>query len=283
MQFLNSIWQIWNSDSVSAAEGLSRYLHWQIRRLRGQFPVDLTISKSTLRADRPCGVAGLVNAMNEYDYNNMEMLRFVLSAGERTFFDIGANIGSYTLVASEVPGARVVSIEPHPETFARLTANVMRNGRNNVTCLNLALSDREEILDLTDGPEPAINQIVSSGASQGRLERTIRVRGVPLHAMCEDLSVTPDIIKIDVEGYEEKVLGGFGKFSGVASMLFVEGGESERVRAWMSRAGYQGPWFVDFNRRVVGRKKRDRPEDPVYVSKDCQTNLERLGFRFALY
>src|SRR5579862_4517451 len=137
-QLLNTLDQIMHSDSVGTFQGILRHSRWQLRRVLGRFPCELPIASSHLYVDRPGGVAALVNAMGEYDYNNMELLRLVLCKGEDTFFDIGANIGTYTLIASECADSEVVSIEPHPQTFALLKRNVELNARKNVICLNLA-------------------------------------------------------------------------------------------------------------------------------------------------
>src|SRR5579862_3264367 len=119
-QLLNTLDQIMHSDSVGTFKGILRHSRWQLRRVLGRFPCELPIAGSHLYVDRPGGVAALVNAMGEYDYNNMELLRLVLSQGQNTFFDIGANIGSYTLIASEAPDTQVISIEPHPASFVLL-------------------------------------------------------------------------------------------------------------------------------------------------------------------
>lgn len=58
-----------------------------------------------------------------------------------TFWDIGANIGFYTLLASRRVGAqgRVVAFEPTPATVARLRQHVTQNDCANVTVLPCAL------------------------------------------------------------------------------------------------------------------------------------------------
>src|SRR5579872_3811092 len=120
-QFVNTLTQISGSDSVGPFEGMRRHLHWQMRKLLRRFPCELPIGSSRLYVDRPGGVAALVNAMGAYDFNNMSFLQLLLRRMGGTFVDVGANIGTYTLMASEVASARVISVEPHPAAFALLT------------------------------------------------------------------------------------------------------------------------------------------------------------------
>jgi hypothetical protein len=59
-------------------------------------------------------------------------------------FDLGAHIGQYTLIASQLIGDSgwVHSFEPDPKTFKQLQSNVRLNGCNSVTCNPIALSNR---------------------------------------------------------------------------------------------------------------------------------------------
>jgi FkbM family methyltransferase len=277
IQFLNSLQQILRSDSVGTFEGVCRHFHWQWRKVFHDFPCELTIGGSTLLADRPSGVAALVNAMGEYDFNNMSFLRELLNRFGGTFVDVGANIGAYTLVASEAQKARVISVEPHPVTFALLTQNVERNARSNVACLNLALSNCDRELRLTDEAGSATNRIIEGdGRTPGA---GVLVSARRFDTLCRDLKSSPDFIKIDVEGYERAVLEGFGEFGSAAKLILIEGGERLCVRHWMAAAGYEGPWFVHFNKRVLSTKSQPRPEDPVYVRQDFLTELLNMKFQ----
>ena len=274
--FLNTVAQITRSDSVGFIPGISRHLNWQLRKALHLFPCELRISRSVMAVDRPGGVAALVNAMGEYDFNNMHLLRLLLSKGNSTFVDVGANIGSYSLIASEACNAKVVSIEPHPRTFEALLANIRRNGRQNVTCLNLAISRQESVLELTDYDESSINRIVSSREAPGR---TMRVQAKPFHAVCNELGIAPDFIKIDVEGHEREVLDGFREWGSHAKLILIEGGERAAVREWMHLAGFEGPFFFQFKKYQLATKRQGRPEDPIYFHRSYLRHLQGLGIR----
>jgi FkbM family methyltransferase len=276
-QFLNTIQQIVHCDSVEPFHGICRHIHWQVRKVLHRFPCELAIASSRLYVDRPGGVAALVNAMGEYDFNNMRFLRLALSAGGGTFIDVGANIGVYTLIASEVANVKVVSVEPHPATFALLEENVRLNARRNVYCLNIALSQHDGELQFTDYRERAVNRVVSAGENGGS---ELRVASRRFDDLCHELGVIPDFIKIDVEGHECAVLEGFGNFRAGAKIIFIEGGERQEVQNWMKAAGYTGPWFVHFNGKFLSTGRQRRPEDPLFVHINYVSELSNINFDF---
>jgi FkbM family methyltransferase len=273
--FLNTLGQIVRSDSVPPLQGILRHTVWQLRKLFGRFPCELPIAGSQLHVERPGGVAALVNAMGEYDFNNMELLRLVLSRGHGTFFDVGANIGAYTLIGSESQDTQVVSIEPHPGTFALLKLNVELNSRPNVLCLNLALSSEPGEVRLSDYQESAINRVVTPGDGE---PRTVTVAARRFDELCSDLNLDPDFIKIDVEGHEETLLQGFGKRLGDAKLICIERGETSELRGLLQEAGYSGPWYCQFKKRRLSKKKQARPEDPIYVGREFLRVLREMNF-----
>jgi FkbM family methyltransferase len=213
--------------------------------------------------------------MGEYDYNNMQLLKLVLTQRPATFIDVGANIGSYTLVASQVPGTSVVSIEPHPVTFASLRENVRLNGRHNVTCLNIALSRDDSELRLSDHQESTLNRVLAAGE---KVDHELHVTSRRLQTLCRELRITPDFIKIDVEGHEREVLDGLGESKTAPNMIFIEGGDRPEIQAWMRESEYVGPCFAHFKARVLSRSSQRRAEDPVFIRKNFVSELQRLGF-----
>jgi len=203
------------------------------------------------------------------------LLKLVLTQRPAAFIDVGANIGSYTLVASQVPGTVVVSIEPHPVTFASLRENVRLNGRHNVTCLNIALSRDDSDLRLSDDQESTLNRVLAADES---VDHELHVTSRRLQTLCRELNISPDFIKIDVEGHERAVLDGIGEFNIAPNMIFIEGGERTEIQAWMRESEYIGPCFVHFKARVLSRSRQRRAEDPVFIRKNFLSELQRLGF-----
>ena len=160
-QLINSFQQIVDNPSVPTGRGLLKHAHWQVRKAFNWFPFEQRLAGSRIVAShRHCGVSALINSQGLYDYNNMRLLQWLLSDGG-IFFDIGANIGSYTLVASEQGNAQVVAFEPHPATVKLLSENVRLNGRKNVTVCPMALGQREGSLWLTDYAGSSVNHSIA--------------------------------------------------------------------------------------------------------------------------
>ena len=119
-QFVNSLMRIARNPHIHRGRAVARHLAWQLRKLTARFPVELRLSNSALIATHGrCGISALVNTHGMYDYNNMTLIQLMLSGGG-LFVDVGANIGAYTLIASELGAAQVLAFEPHPVTFAAM-------------------------------------------------------------------------------------------------------------------------------------------------------------------
>lgn len=119
------------------------------------------------------------------------------------FVDVGANIGAYTILASGHSGATSISIEPLPRTFSRLRANVRYNDIDErVTLYNCGIGDKEALLRFTKGLD-AMNHVAIESESTSA---TVEVPVVTMDSLLE--SSRPVCIKIDVEGFEKKVIDG---------------------------------------------------------------------------
>lgn len=146
------------------------------------------------------------------DYN-IEELRFlrahVRSGG--VFVDVGANVGTYALaLADDVgPDGKVIAIEPHPVTHARLAFNQAASGTPQVRLVQAAAGSSDgELLIETDGDNLGASHIVAGNASG----RAIRVPSLRLQRILDEAGASGvDALKIDVEGYEDRVLTGFFK------------------------------------------------------------------------
>ena len=130
-----------------------------------------------------------------------------------TMLDVGAHMGMYTLLASRLAGESgvVVSIEPSSREFQRLTAHVGLNGLGNVRCSQEAVSDTcgEAMLKIAwewNSGHNTIGAFFDESVREDRQER-VRTRTIDAIVAAEALSRV-DVIKIDVEGHEVRVLSG---------------------------------------------------------------------------
>lgn len=123
-------------------------------------------------------------------------------------WDIGANVGLYTERLSDAVGAtgRVIAFEPFPSCHAELRRRT--EGRPNVQTVMTALSNQRGVAPMTAVGDP-LSTTNSLFARPGA--ESIDVPVSAAHELVANGSIpAPNVVKIDVEGFEEEVLEGFG-------------------------------------------------------------------------
>jgi len=122
-------------------------------------------------------------------------------------YDLGANIGFYTLLMAKLVGAagRVVAFEPAPAMLAELKCQVALNGFEQIQVLPYAVAAADTQVTFELGASPLMSRIVGSPGRavaisvQARtLDRLVYVDGLP----------APQLIKMNVEGSEVDVVAG---------------------------------------------------------------------------
>jgi len=127
----------------------------------------------------------------------------------KVFVDVGANIGSYTVFAARC-GAEVLAIEANPQTAVKLGFNVRANDLDNVRIVNTAVGPREDTLPLWQEPSncgfATFVKDLTTGEWAGDWSPTfVKVR--PLTCIADDQGLTViDVLKVDVEGFEDRVV-----------------------------------------------------------------------------
>lgn len=120
------------------------------------------------------------------------------------FIDIGANNG-YFAVLSAIrlgPDARILSFEPHPRTFEKLKMNLAFNQVDTVEAINCALGPSDSIMTLRVSNAADGCNSLAGGDGDG-----VGVKVTPLVSALAARSIDRvDILKIDVEGFEDEVL-----------------------------------------------------------------------------
>lgn len=263
-QIINSLNQIYCAEHVSTIIGVSRHLNWILRRILKKFPVELDISSSKIIASKHSGVDALINCMGVYDYNNMNFIKLILKKYRKNglFFDVGANIGSYALIASEVANAKVFAFEPNRKAFLALKKNIELNKRSNVKLFNFAVSDKESIILLTNEIELSTNQVVNE--HDVIQKKVISVKSMTLDKICYEYNVRPSIVKIDVEGHELNVLEGFQDCIKDTDVLIIEKGDDYEIRNMLNLLGFQGPFYFHLNKYEISQTAQKRAEDPIF-------------------
>lgn len=142
-----------------------------------------------------------------------------LRTGE-VLYDVGANIGTYSLVAAKAaPGARVVAFEPSPANFEALNANVSLNELGDqITSLPLALGDRPAVARIGAGTDPPGSSaplngpgVTTAAALIERLDDLVDRFRLPL----------PNHVKIDTDGQELAVIAGGAELLSAPTMRSI--------------------------------------------------------------
>jgi FkbM family methyltransferase len=139
-------------------------------------------------------------------------------------YDVGANCGFYTLIqCARDPALRVVCFEPHPETFRRLQRNLVANQlENRVTAVPAAVTAVSGVCDLNVSPESSMGIIATSTVQSLEQPKSVTVEMVSLDDYAEKQNTYPDMLKIDVEGFEADVLNGARKCLNKARSVVLE-------------------------------------------------------------
>src|SRR4051812_20609967 len=144
----------------------------------------------------------------DYNLEELQFLRTRVHEGD-VFVDVGANVGTYALALAGNVGTQgqVIAIEPHPVTHARLAFNNAASRFAQVKLVQAAAGAVDgELLIETDGDNLGASHVVASDRSG----KAIRVPSLRLQRILEEAGVTRiDALKIDVEGFEDRVLIGF--------------------------------------------------------------------------
>lgn len=153
-------------------------------------------------------------------HEDEEFLERYLKKGD-VFVDIGANIGSLTLLAASRVSAdgKVFSFEPHPKIYTYLNKNVALNHFRSVYTYNVALGNAQGSLAFTNQRSDDMNNIVAQPETSS-IQIAIKKLDDVIH-----FGQQIALIKIDVEGYEKFVLEGARRILSQTLCIYFESSE----------------------------------------------------------
>jgi len=133
-----------------------------------------------------------------------------LLPGARTFVDVGASTGLFSLLAAlDDPARRVWAFEPSPATARALRRNLARNAVTNVEVRELALAAEDGAAELWIPPGESLPLGASTLAGFRAGAVAVPVRACRLDALADaEAWPTVDVLKLDTEGSEPAVLAG---------------------------------------------------------------------------
>ena len=211
-----------------------------------------------------------------------EDMSFVLHSLKETdnFYDIGANVGSYTLLASGVKRCKSFCFEPIQSTFERLIDNVNLNKiQHLVDARNIGIGDRNEILSFTN--DLNTTNRVCKGSDIDNIENVDVIR------LDDNFKPSiPSIVKIDVEGFEDFVLkGGKNFFSSsniIALIIELNGSgkifniEDDEIHKEILSFGFSPIRYAPFERRLTSLESYNSNGNTIYV-KDIEAIQKRCN------
>jgi FkbM family methyltransferase len=174
-----------------------------------------------------------------------------LVAEDGVIFDLGANIGLYSLVFAANRTRRVYSFEPFDEALSYLHDNIRLNQLRNIEVHPIVLSDREGVCRFSVDTVTQSTSHISAADEPG-----IELPCSDLDSYMSKMNLPlPDLIKMDVEGADEAILRGMkGLLSQRQTCVFLEGGlrdDTGRIGAidYLAGLGYS-IWDLELTRRL---------------------------------
>ena len=263
----------WNS--------IKRFLFWQLgsRLLKGDVFVPFVNNAYLCIRRGMTGATGNVYT-GLHEFEDMGFLLHLLRVGD-LFVDVGANVGSYTVLASAVVGSNSVSIEPAPMTFSFLERNIRLNNIDSlVEALNIGVARNIGFVKFTQTLD-TMNHVVPI---QEICESALEVKVDTLDNILQGRN--PFVLKVDVEGFETEVIGGAHKTlsnQSLSAIIIELNNSGERygyddylVHSAILEYGFQAYAYDPFNRNLKLLRWEDRQPGNVIYIKDFNAVIERV-------
>lgn len=256
------------------------FLNWQISQVLkpGVRRISFVGNTSLIVKKGMTGATGNIY-FGLHEFEEMSFLLHFLKKVD-TFYDVGANIGSYTILAAGVCGAKACSFEPVPSTFNFLKENVSVNKLDeSVTLYMVAVGAAEGHIKITDALDTVNHVMQEIGDNQNT--------GIDVPVVSLDDITTydyPSLIKIDVEGYETEVLNGMNallKDSTLKAIIIELNGSGNRygyhenlIHEKLLKHTFLPYTYDGFNRKLILLDHYSNC-NTIYV-RDVETVKERL-------
>jgi FkbM family methyltransferase len=184
----------------------------------------------------------------------------------RRFFDVGANTGIFSLLACAANSKiSVVALEPVPRICQRLTENIRINGwTDRCATVNQAVSNEVEevVFHVPNSALPTSSSLNVNGF-RGTYGDLFAVKATTIDAIVSEFGM-PDLLKVDVEGYEDKVFEGMtGILETAPPVMVVEclpDGPHNKYESILGAYGYRYFQIVEEGLRCMRKIEPDRSE-----------------------
>lgn len=225
---------------------------------------------------RPQEDVGLSMALGEFETDDLQ--HFLAAVGSSdVVFDIGANVGAYCVPIGRVrPGTSIHAFEPIELNASLIHVSLHLNRLKNVQVVRKCVSDRAGRVNFSLAEDSAYSSMIDTGR-KAEVER-FECEAVSIDEYCGN-QIHPNVMKIDVEGAELKVLDGARQLLSdparrprlVLMELYDQnlapfGASIDEVTARMTGHGYRA--YVLLNRRPV-RFEREHHNSIYNVFFSC--------------
>ncbi len=256
------------------------FLRWQVgsRLVSGSVIFDWINGSKLIARTGETGATGNIY-LGLHEFPDMTFLLHALREGD-LFVDIGANIGSYTILSSSVVGARTVCFEPVPSTYDRLMANIkINNLEGKVTPLNIALGNSKGEVYISSDYN-CMNHVI---AEKEEIENKIIVN---ISTLNKELQECPFLIKIDVEGYEIPILDGAKDIlanNELCGVIMELNGSSDRygydeskILSMMFSYGFKAYLYSPFKRELIALEGKNNNEGNTIFIRNIERVMDRI-------
>jgi len=190
-------------NQANKLAAIIRFIKWQVVVRLNPYPIiyQWTIKSRLIVKRSMTGATGNLYCGMQ-DFEDMGFLLHFLRE-EDLFIDVGANIGSYSVLASSHVGADTLAFEPTSNTFKYLEDNIrLNNISDKVNAFSIALGSVKGTCNLSNTQDGMNNHVSIENDSC-----TQKVKMEKLDDLINNYQM-PILIKIDVEGYETEVIKG---------------------------------------------------------------------------
>lgn len=185
-----------------------RRLWWRLRWAVSSQPWHLRLGDDIEMFAPKSGAGALIYYQGYSEPETAQFLRSFLKPG-MTFWDVGAHIGEYSLIASKSVGPTgvVEAFEPQPSICEYLLRNVEANHASNIRLHQQAICEEVGTAELSFLQDPSLAYLTPHHRGQTE-SSSLPVPTLSLDHFHRSTGVAPDVIKVDVEGAEQLVLEG---------------------------------------------------------------------------
>lgn len=128
---------------------------------------------------------------------------FIKNGG--TFLDIGANVGYYSLMAAKLGATKIIGVEPNPIVLERFKANIKFNRfEKKIKTFQIGIGQKHETMELRlSQTDMGSSSIVNTQLNSDK----IKIKVIPLLELLKKEGINKvDVLKIDIEGFEDRAL-----------------------------------------------------------------------------